>query len=148
MGQYSRRFTISSLLYLLLGALLGVWMASNTTVSAMLRFSHIHIMMIGWVSMMIFGLGYHVIPRFCSKPLVSQSWQALHWWLSNLGLLGMIMFPIVRFINPLMSPVWTYVFILACIFQLIGIFIFVVVMLHTVIPPSFFKNKPCCKECS
>lgn len=40
--------------------------------------------------MMIFGVAYHVIPRFTGRPLHSPRAAALHLWVANAGLAGMV----------------------------------------------------------
>ncbi|MBI4041507.1 MAG: cbb3-type cytochrome c oxidase subunit I [Deltaproteobacteria bacterium] len=148
MSKYSRWFTISALLYLLLGAGVGLCMAVYPKSVGILRFSHIHIMMIGWVTMMIFGLGYHVIPRFCAHSLISDFWQGFNWWASNVGLVGMMLFPIIRFYQPMENTFWTTLFVISGLLQLVGIFIFTVTMLTTLqFKPGFWKMKSCCYEC-
>jgi len=39
---------------------------------------------------MIYGVAYHVIPRFTGFPLPSRKWASAHWWMSNAGLLLMV----------------------------------------------------------
>jgi len=51
-----------------------------------LKFVHSHLNMLGWVSMMIFGVGYHILPRFAGKPLKSPKMGELQFWLANIGL--------------------------------------------------------------
>ncbi|HJP84665.1 MAG TPA: hypothetical protein VJ852_01635 [Gemmatimonadaceae bacterium] len=46
--------------------------------------------LLGFVTMMIYGVGYHVVPRFFGHPLHSTKLGAVHWWLSNVGLAGMV----------------------------------------------------------
>jgi cbb3-type cytochrome oxidase subunit 1 len=41
---------------------------------------------LGFVAMMIFGVGYHVIPRIVGHPLMSGRLPMWHWWCSNVGL--------------------------------------------------------------
>src|SRR3989344_7453613 len=100
MSQYTRRFVISGLLFLFISGLFGLSMAAHPHLRLLLRFSHIHMMMIGWVSMLIFGLSYHVLPRFCGKPQVGDTWQGIHWGLTTSGLIGMIGSPILKFTHP------------------------------------------------
>jgi cbb3-type cytochrome oxidase subunit 1 len=40
--------------------------------------------------MMIFGVAYHVVPRFFGHPLYSKRLAGGHWWLSNIGLALMV----------------------------------------------------------
>jgi cbb3-type cytochrome oxidase subunit 1 len=54
-----------------------------------LKFLHSHLMLLGWVSMMIYGVGYHILPRFSGKPLKSRAVAEVQLWLANVGLVGM-----------------------------------------------------------
>jgi cbb3-type cytochrome oxidase subunit 1 len=49
------------------------------------RTAHIHLLLLGFVTGMIFGVGYHVFPRFAGRPLRSRRLVMPHWWLANLG---------------------------------------------------------------
>jgi cbb3-type cytochrome oxidase subunit 1 len=49
-----------------------------------------HANLLGFVSMMIFGVAYHVIPRFTGRPLHRPAAAALHLWVANAGLAGMV----------------------------------------------------------
>src|SRR5690606_13831782 len=42
--------------------------------------------LLGFVSMMIFGVAYHVIPRFSGAPLRSPRLALAHFWIANIGL--------------------------------------------------------------
>jgi hypothetical protein len=39
---------------------------------------------------MIYGVAYHVIPRFAGHPLPSRRLPGVHWWMANAGLLLMV----------------------------------------------------------
>jgi cbb3-type cytochrome oxidase subunit 1 len=39
--------------------------------------------------MMIFGVAYHVVPRFTGHALYSRRLAGAHWWMANVGLLFM-----------------------------------------------------------
>lgn len=91
MERYARGFIHASLTYLALGAVLGVLMLAVPSLGT-LRFAHVHINLLGWVSMMIYGVAYHVLPRFTGNPVYSRS---LAWWhlgLVNAGLAGLAIF--------------------------------------------------------
>jgi cbb3-type cytochrome oxidase subunit 1 len=49
----------------------------------------VHLNLLGWVSMFIYGVAYHVIPRFTGNPLHSPRLADLHVVLANVGLIGM-----------------------------------------------------------
>jgi cbb3-type cytochrome oxidase subunit 1 len=55
------------------------------------RPAHVHMNLLGFVTMMIYGVGYHVIPRFFGHPLSSRTLGGVHWWLSNAGLALMVL---------------------------------------------------------
>ncbi|HBQ21019.1 MAG TPA: hypothetical protein DD708_03680 [Deltaproteobacteria bacterium] len=149
MSPYSRLFVISSLLYLLVGALMGTVMASFPTWKTIIHFPHAHTMAIGWISMMIFGLAYHVIPRFASSPLVPDHYQRLHLWLANIGMMGMITVPLLQNIFYDSSLPWNLLFFVFGLLQFLGILIFVKNMLLALKfgPTKFLKSMPCCSSC-
>jgi cytochrome c oxidase cbb3-type subunit 1 len=89
MDAFVRRFIRSSLVWLGVGVTLGVLMAVRPSLLAF-RPAHMHANLLGFVSMMIFGVAYHVIPRFTGRPLQSPRLPALHLWLANAGLAGMV----------------------------------------------------------
>src|SRR5688572_2809353 len=89
MDTYVIRFLRSSLIWLGVGAALGLWMTFDPGV-AVYRPAHLHANLLGFVSMMIFGVGYHVLPRFASTKLVSRRSALLHVWLANVGLALMV----------------------------------------------------------
>jgi len=89
MDPFVRRFIRSSLIWLGVGVLIGVAMAVHPAAVAF-RTAHMHANLLGFVSMMIFGVAYHVIPRFVGRPLHSRRAAALHLWIANAGLAGMV----------------------------------------------------------
>ena len=90
MEWFVRRFIRASLAWLALGITLGLCMAAHPG-WIIYRPAHVHMNLVGFVSMMIFGVAYHVVPRFTGNPLSSRTMPAYHWWISNLGLAGMVM---------------------------------------------------------
>jgi cytochrome c oxidase cbb3-type subunit 1 len=78
-----------SLVWLGLGVTLGIAMA---VAPALLRYrtAHLHLNLLGFVAMMIFGVAYHVMPRFSGNPLHSRRLASLHFWLANAGLLLLV----------------------------------------------------------
>ncbi len=149
MSKYSRLFIISSLLYLLFGSILAIIMSIVPGWRPYIHFPHAHTMVIGWISMMIFGLSYHVLPRFASSPLISEKYQRAHWWLANIGMVGMIFVPLYENFFQIHTPSITYFWIFFGILQFLGILIFVKNMLITVRfgPAKYFHVLPCCSSC-
>lgn len=83
MKRVSDRFLQVGVLFALVGMGLGVWMGKteNFTLAPV----HAHINLLGWVSMLIYGLIYRAVPRAAEGVL-----PAIHFWLSVLSLLAMI----------------------------------------------------------
>ena len=89
MARYSAAFVWAALGYFTLGMLLGLAMAVAPALMGRLRVAHVHVNLLGWVSMFIFGVAYHVLPRFTGQPLHSPRLADLHVVLANVGLVGM-----------------------------------------------------------
>lgn len=90
MDWFVRYFIKSALVSLGLGICFGIWMgfAPNAIIY---RPAHAHLNLLGFVSMLIFGVAYHVIPRFTGHPLHSRRMAELHWWASNAGLVVLVL---------------------------------------------------------
>lgn len=95
MDWFVKAFLKAGLTWLALGVTLGVAMAAHP-VWIIYRPAHMHMVLLGFVTMMIFGVAYHVIPRFAGFPLHSRRAAGVHWWISNAGLTLMVIGFIVR----------------------------------------------------
>lgn len=91
MDRFVKNFIAMSMVYLAVAAVLGVVMLASPKVMP-LRFVHSHLMLLGWVSMMIYGVGYHILPRFAGKLIRHTGLCNLQFWLANVGLVGMMAF--------------------------------------------------------
>jgi heme/copper-type cytochrome/quinol oxidase subunit 1 len=96
MEDFVRRFIRSSLVWLGVGVVLGLWMAIDPGAALAYRPAHMHANLLGFVSMMIFGVAYHVLPRFAGRPLRSRRLAAVHLVAANAGLALMTLGFIVR----------------------------------------------------
>lgn len=76
------------MIYFLLAILLGLHMSVAGPVYPWMPI-HTHFNLLGWMSMMIYGVGYHILPRFSGKPLWSDKLALWQLWLANIGLVGM-----------------------------------------------------------
>jgi cbb3-type cytochrome oxidase subunit 1 len=85
LDPFVRRFIRAALLWLGVGVLIGVWMALWPAAVAY-RPAHVHANLLGFVSMMIFGVAYHVIPRFTGNPLHRRALAVAHLYVANAGL--------------------------------------------------------------
>ncbi len=88
MDRFVTNFIVMSLVYLAVASVLGILMILNPELLT-LRFAHSHFMLLGWVSMMIYGVGYHILPRFSGRLLKSKTIAEVQFWLANLGLIGL-----------------------------------------------------------
>ena len=89
MEWFVRAFLRASLAWLVLGVTLGVAMAVHPA-WIIYRPAHVHMNLVGFVAMMIFGVAHHVIPRFTGRQLHSRGLAGMQWWLCNAGLAGMV----------------------------------------------------------
>ncbi|MDB4879402.1 MAG: cytochrome c oxidase subunit [Gemmatimonadetes bacterium] len=85
MDWFVKAFLKASLAWLSLGVTLGVAMAAHPPWTVY-RLAHVHMVLLGFVTMMIFGVAYHVVPRFAGVPLHGRRAAGWHWWIANAGL--------------------------------------------------------------
>ena len=91
MDRFVKNFILMSIVYLTIAAVLGIFMFGNPSLMQF-KFVHSHLMLLGWVSMMIFGVGYHILPKFAGRFLKSKAMGEVQFWLANIGLVGMLAF--------------------------------------------------------
>jgi len=89
MDWFARWFIKASLVWLCIGVTFGVAMAVHPPWT-IYRPAHMHATLFGFVTMMIYGVGYHVLPRFAGSQLRSRELAGVHWWIANVGLAAMI----------------------------------------------------------
>lgn len=89
MDRYTKAFVVASLFYLVTAASLGIWMGGGSA-PEWAYFGHIHFNLLGFMAMMIYGVGYFILPRFNANPLPWPGLVAYHFYLANLGLIGMV----------------------------------------------------------
>ncbi len=89
MDRYTKGFVVASLVYFFLAAVLGIWMG-GTASAGWVRFAHVHFNLLGFMTMMIYGVGYFILPRFNGRTLRWPSWVPVHFFLANIGLIGMV----------------------------------------------------------
>jgi hypothetical protein len=69
MSQLSLRCIKAAFVCLTLGLALGVSFALSRAFGATLRPLHAELNLWGWVTLLIYGFGYHMLPRFTGRPL-------------------------------------------------------------------------------
>lgn len=87
MHKRNRLFITLSLIYALLGGLIAiVWLIHPGWIPGNIAMLHAHIMLLGFIAMMIYGVAFHVLPRFSGRALYSERLATLQLYLVNLGL--------------------------------------------------------------
>ncbi len=112
------------MIYFVIGVLIGLEMVISPQKMTHIPL-HVHFNLLGWMSMMIYGVAYHILPRFSGKPLYSEKMAEAHLWLGNIGLIGMVIFWAIY------NKQLLFVFSLI---EVISILLFVYNMLRTVRP--------------
>ncbi len=91
MDPVARNFVAASVIYLFIAVSLGfIMVLFGLEDNTQLRFAHSHLNLLGWVSMMIYGVGYHILPRFSGNPVAYPQFMVYHFWLAYIGLLGLV----------------------------------------------------------
>jgi hybrid cluster-associated redox disulfide protein len=89
MDATPRGFIYASPAYLGIGASLGVGVGVAPETFLAWRFVHVHLLLLGFMAMMVYGVGYFVLPRFNATTLRWPRLLPVHFWTANVGLLGM-----------------------------------------------------------
>ena len=89
MDGFAKAFIRASLVWFVAGITLGLAMAVHPA-WVIYRPAHAHMNLVGFVVMMIFGVGYQMLPRFFGHPIHSKALAIAHVWLANLGLAGLV----------------------------------------------------------
>ena len=85
MSQVTRRFVVTSLVALVVAALLHVvFLLGYAAVWPAL----IHLLLLGWISAMIYAVNYHMLPVFSGRNFPSSGALHAHWLVLTLGVIG------------------------------------------------------------
>ena len=140
MKDPTKHFVLAAVAYLVVGAVLGnlmilSWMGGPWKGwDYYLIPSHTHIMLLGWVSMTIFGVAYRMFPAVLVRKIYSMRLAWAHFWIANIALIGMAIF---FWLNRLQEGQWTIPLAVSGVFQFMGILIFAYNILRTAMsPPS------------
>jgi len=90
LNRLCRWYIRVAFLYLALGLILGVGMLAFGNDN--FQFVHVHMLLVGFVLFLIYGIGYKLIPTmFFGLPKVENiGWAEAQFWLANIGLVGML----------------------------------------------------------
>ena len=133
MDRFVKNFIIMSIFYLAVSSVLGIAMLHNPQMLSF-KFVHSHLNMLGWVSMMIYGVGYHILPKFAGKFLKSPRLAELQFWIANVSLIVMLLFYTMNVLSP--SSSYTLIAMLAGVAHAVSIAIFFYNMLATLMPAT------------
>lgn len=89
MDWYAKAFIRASLIWFVLGITLGLAMAIHPA-WVVYRPAHAHMNLVGFVVMMVFGVGYQILPRFFGHPIHNRMLASVHIWLANAGLAALV----------------------------------------------------------
>ncbi len=78
-----------SVIYFIAGVAVGFGMLLWPGESGYYIPAHVHLNLLGFMSMMIYGVGYHILPRFSGRHIYSPRIMNIQFWLANAGLIGM-----------------------------------------------------------
>jgi len=79
-----------SVIYFIAGALVGLVMILSPGETGYYVSSHTHLNLLGFMSMMIYGVGYHILPKFSGRNIYSPMIMNAQFWIGNAGLVGMV----------------------------------------------------------
>lgn len=95
MDWFIKAFIRASLLWFAGGIILGVAITIHPA-WVIYRPAHAHMNVVGFLTMLVFGVGYQLLPRLFGHPLSSQRLAIAHLFLANLGLGGLVLGFLVR----------------------------------------------------
>lgn len=90
LARLCRRYIRAAFVYLVLGLLLGEGMLLYGNDN--FRFLHVHMLLVGFVLFLIYGIGYKLIPTmFFGLPKVAHiGWAEVQFLMANVGLVGLL----------------------------------------------------------
>jgi cytochrome c oxidase cbb3-type subunit 1 len=123
MDKYAKAFVKASMIYLGIGAITGIGMVLWPDIRFTVTRVHTHINLLGFMAMMIYGVGYHILPRFMGRPVYSHRLGNIQVWLANITLLGL---SISWILEASQGGIWHYLAILFGMGQVISVFLFII----------------------
>lgn len=143
MERYPKLFILAAIGYLLAGVVLGLGFTSGVLDALNWRFVHIHIGLLGFMAMFIYGVAYHILPRFNASPIKVPALVTVHFYFVNIGLIGMVIF---GYLDGMYAGGLVHTgFLISATLEVTGIFIFafnIIPMLLPVTQPSTVSSAP------
>jgi hypothetical protein len=137
MDKYAKAFVKASLIYLGIGAMTGISMILWPDIRFTVARVHTHINLLGFIAMMIYGVGYHILPRFMGRPVYSARLGITQVWLANISLIGLSVFWILEASQ---GGIWHDLAILFGMGQAVSIFLFIINLWMSMVPPTEDKG--------
>lgn len=101
MNNLALRFVRAAVVYFVFGMLLGMLLVFWPKWPGVVRSIHVHVILSGWVAMVVYAASYTLLPKLTGNPLYSQKLAELHFWFSNGSLVAMSVFwMLVAFQDP------------------------------------------------
>ncbi len=125
MPRISRWFVKSAMVYLVAALVIGVATASPSvfdlpTNVAVLRTSMVHLITVGWLTQMIFGVAYWMFPRASrERPRNSEALATAVYVLLNFGLIARVLAEPAQALRPDVS-LWAWGLAAAGLLQLLA----------------------------
>ena len=120
-----------SVFYFVAGALIGVAMLIWPEEAGYYITVHAHLNLLGFMSMMIYGVGYHILPKFSGRNIYSPLIVNLQFWFANAGLIGIaVSWPSV--IRGLDTSLPNNILIASAFLSLVSVILFAYNMLKTI----------------
>lgn len=128
-NRLTTAYISTSFLYLIAGMVFGLVMLFARTDDFV--FIHVHLLLIGFVIFMIYGVGYKLLPTmffgYPGLPYIRLSW--IQYGVANGGLLGLVMVYTFAPTNSLTTPV---LFLAGCM-EVGAAFLFVFIMVSCIL---------------
>ncbi len=140
MEKYPKLFILASIGYLLLGVLMGLHIGMAADKPYIFRFIHVHLNLLGFMSMFIYGVAYHILPRFNASPLKHPGTVAVHFYLVNIGLIGIVVFASLDGLGGEGIP--QAGFIASSLLEAAGIFLFAYNIIPVMLPEKEEEEAP------
>jgi heme/copper-type cytochrome/quinol oxidase subunit 1 len=137
MDKYAKAFVKASLIYLGVGAITGIGMVLWPEIRFTITRVHTHINLLGFMSMMVYGVGYHILPRFMGRPVYSARLGNAQVWLANVSLVGL---SISWILEASQGGIWHNFSILFGISQAVSIFLFIINLWMSMAPQTNEKG--------
>ena len=137
MDKYAKAFVKASLIYLGIGVLMGLNMVFFPDIRFTLTRVHTHILLLGFMAMMIYGVGYHILPRFMGRPVYSHRLGNIQVWFANITLIGLSLSWILEISQ---GGIWHSLAILFGMGQAVSIFLFIINLWMSMVPQPAEKG--------